>query len=110
MADLEDGAAGAPDEDIDQGNKDETDKRNRRLGRRDADKRRAFEAFVSTVAGRNWAFDFLTAAHCFHTSFPLSDNPYRAAFQEGERNMGLKMTSEIPAEYMVLLLKERGNG
>lgn len=63
---------------------------------------------MSLGPGRSWILDMLESAHVFNSSF--TDDPYRTAFAEGERNIGLKLFVEVvntcPDEY-VLMMRER---
>ena len=108
MADPEDGAAGAPDEAYDASDKDQVDKRKRTAGRRKANVRSAFAAFLSTTDGRNWMWDLLVKAHVFAPSF--TTDPHLTAFNEGQRSVALDLMLDFPPESMLLMLKEQGNG
>lgn len=49
--------------------------------------------FMSTMAGRELIWKMLEAAHVFSTSF--NSNPIEMAFNEGQRNPGLKLYSAL---------------
>ena len=64
-------------------------------------------AIMSLPAGRAWLLDILESAHVFVTSF---NEPNRMAFNEGERNIGLRLFNDIvrycPDEY-ITMMRER---
>ena len=65
-------------------------------------------AIMSHTAGRAWILELLEASHVFASSF--SDEPTRMAFNEGERNIGLRLFNDIvgncPDEY-ITMMRER---
>lgn len=65
------------------------------------------KAAMSTVAGRNWFCDLLEACHLF--SDPFTADPLREAYSKGERNVGLRLFSDIIAhcpDYYILMMRE----
>ena len=48
---------------------------------------------MSTSFGREWVWDILTQCHCFSTTF--NGEALSSAFAEGERNVGLRLLSDI---------------
>lgn len=60
---------------------------------------------MSTVAGRTWVHDRLTAAHIFAPSFSLE--ALEMAFREGERNAGLQILTDVmqacPQSYVLMM-------
>jgi len=60
--------------------------------------------FLGNPIARRWMWKLLENCHTFGTSF--SDNPYRTAFQEGERNVGIRILADImrycPNQYSVM--------
>ena|SRR5215472_9505159 len=48
---------------------------------------------MSGIAGRSFIYDLLNGCHVFGTSFAL--NGLQMAFNEGERNVGLKLLNDI---------------
>ena len=48
---------------------------------------------MSTPSGRHWLWDHLSACHVFHSSF--TGDALTTAYAEGERNMGLRLLSQI---------------
>jgi hypothetical protein len=78
----------------------------RRLERReDREEGERLAAFLSMPVARRYMWRVLEACHTFGTSY--SDNPYRMAFQEGERNIGIKLLADImrycPQQYSVMM-------
>lgn len=51
-------------------------------------------AIMSTMQGRRWLWDYLSSAHCFHTTHVAGD-ALGSAFQEGRRSLGLELLSDI---------------
>lgn len=63
---------------------------------------------MSVAPGRSWMCDLLEHCHIFHTSY--NDLPHRMAFMEGQREVGIRLLSDImgacPDQY-VLMMRER---
>lgn len=62
---------------------------------------------MSTIAGRAFVHDILSSCHTFVTSFAL--NALQMAFNEGERNQGLRLLGDIMQvcpDYYVLMMRE----
>lgn len=57
---------------------------------------------MSTIPGRRYIWEKLTAAHMFQTSF--NADPLQMAFNEGERNQGIQLLNDIiqwcPEQYI----------
>jgi hypothetical protein len=53
----------------------------------------AIKGIMSNRYGRAWIWEILTRCHVFAPTF--ADNPYRTAFSEGERNIGLQFVADI---------------
>ena len=76
-----------------------------------ASRRETLEAvlvMMGSRAGRRWMYDLLEAAHMFGTSFVQGD-PYATAFREGERNLGLRLMSdiqEVAADLYIVMVRE----
>ena len=51
------------------------------------------QSMMSSAAGRAYAYDQLSRAHVFTTSFDR--DPLMMAFREGERNLGLQLLTDI---------------
>lgn len=68
------------------------------------------KAAMSTWQGRAWFFDFLEFCHCF--SDPFTGDALREAYQKGERNVGLRLFSDIiahcPDDYVLMVKEENG--
>jgi hypothetical protein len=67
----------------------------------------AVTTLMSSSAGRRFIYDLLDACHIYSTSY--SDNASRMAFQEGERNIGLRLVAVIqracPQRYNEMLIE-----
>ena len=71
---------------------------------------------MSSSAGRSYVHDWLVRSHVFQTSF--SNDPYRTAFAEGERNAGLRLLTDVmssaPDQYISMMReasdKEQADG
>ena len=68
------------------------------------------KAAMSTMQGRAWYYDFLENCHCFND--PFTGNPLTEAYRKGERNVGLRVFSDIithcPDEYLLMVREENG--
>lgn len=79
--------------------------------RREKNSREVLATLLATPAGRNWMWELMAATHIFETSF--APDAMNMAFREGERNIGLRLVSQITStipDAMVQMMKERGNG
>jgi hypothetical protein len=66
----------------------------RRQGReREREEGSAVQALLSSREGRDWMYALLEQCHTFHSSF--STDPLQMAFNEGERNIGIKLMAVI---------------
>jgi len=69
-----------------------------------------FVELMDLRSGRNVVHRMLSKAGVYHTTFAL--DPYQTAFNEGQRNMGLWMLSQVlqytPEQY-ALMLKENAD-
>lgn len=69
-----------------------------------ADRQRAevIASIMSTTFGRQWIWDLLSQSHIFAATF--TPDPLQTAFNEGERNVGLRLLSDImthcPGQYL----------
>lgn len=77
--------------------------RDKALQLRAAQDRRVVMELLSTTIGRNWMWTLLEQCHMLSTSF--SEEPTVMAFREGERNIGLRLWSQIQQDAPDLLLK-----
>lgn len=104
--------AGQPEErPFDASDPDQVNQRNRDSKRRDLRHREVLRQIMQSAPGRAWLYDFLAECHMNSTSY-TSERTHDTAFNEGERNVGLKMNAQMlrfPAEYF-LMLKENGKG
>lgn len=65
------------------------------------------KAAMSTIAGRNWFHALLESCHIFND--PFTADPLREAYSKGERNVGLRLFSDIIAhcpDYYILMMRE----
>lgn len=80
--------------------------RRRKAGRVAKEKVDFIATIMADKAGRAWIYGLLEAAHCFRTSYVHRD-AYATTFQEGERNLGLRVLNEVmraaPAQYVTML-------
>jgi hypothetical protein len=71
-------------------------------------RREIVTGIMSVAPGRSWVCDILESCHIFHTSF--SDVGLRMAFMEGQREVGIRLLSDImgacPDQY-ILMMRER---
>lgn len=87
---------------------DQVQKRRTKAGRRKAEDKKVIEKLLETREGRAWYWSHLEAAGVFQTSF--SSDALAMAFKEGTRNFGLRLLAEVPADKMLLMMREgRGN-
>ena len=59
----------------------------------ESNRRAVITSLMSTAFGREWIWDILASCHCFATTF--SGDALTSAFAEGERNVGLRLLSDI---------------
>ena len=59
----------------------------------DAQRQQVISGLMSTSFGREWIWDVLSSCHCFATTF--NGDALSSAFAEGERNVGLRILSDI---------------
>lgn len=86
--------------------------RNNRLKAREELRLRLISDFLGNKDGREWMYELLSDCHIYHPSHVPGD-PYSTAFREGERNIGLRILSDIPADVYALMQSEakgRTNG
>lgn len=104
--------AGQPDEQpYDASDPSQVNQRNRDAKRRAIRHREVLGGIMSSSNGRAWLWDFLGGCHMFVTSY-TSERTHDTAFNEGERNVGLRLNAEMqrfPEQYL-LMLKENGKG
>jgi hypothetical protein len=62
-------------------------------------------AAMGTLQGRVWFYDLLEFCHLFND--PFTGDPLREAYSKGERNVGLRLFSDIiahcPSEYISMM-------
>lgn len=86
--------------------------RNKRLKAKEELKLRLISNFLSSKDAREWMYDLLSDCHLYAPSHVPGDS-HSTAFREGERNIGLRVLSDIPTEAYALMLseaRERSNG
>ena len=59
----------------------------------DEQRRAVITSLMSTAPGREWVWNILTQCHCFSTTF--NGEALSSAFAEGERNVGLRLLSDV---------------
>jgi len=68
-------------------------------------RRECINGIMSVAPGRKWMCDLLEHCHIFATSF--SDAAIRMAFMEGQREVGLRLLTDImascPDEYITMM-------
>lgn len=76
---------------------------------RAAQDKRVIRELLSTTPGRAWMWHLLEQCHMLSTSF--SEEPTVMAFREGERNIGLRLWSQIQQDapdHLLTMLAEKG--
>jgi hypothetical protein len=71
-------------------------------------RREIVTGIMSVAPGRSWMCDLLEHCHIFHTSY--NDLPHRMAFMEGQREVGIRLLSDIMSacpDHYVLMMRER---
>jgi hypothetical protein len=71
-------------------------------------RREIVTGIMSVAPGRSWMCDLLEHCHIFHTSY--NDLPHRMAFMEGQREVGIRLLSDIMGacpDHYVLMMRER---
>lgn len=62
-------------------------------------------AIMSSILGRQWAYEFLSQCHVFAASF--NPNALSMAYNEGQRNIGLALMADImavcPEQYITMM-------
>lgn len=79
--------------------------RNKRLKAQEELRLTLIAKFLGSKDARDWMYDLLSDCHIYHPSHVPGD-PYSTAFREGERNIGLRILSNIPAEFYALMQSE----
>jgi hypothetical protein len=73
----------------------------------EAQRAEVLRTLMSIAGSRAWMHSLLTDCHIFASSF--TTNPYSTAFNEGARNVGLKLLADIMAgcpDYYTLMMVE----
>lgn len=99
-----------PDFSFDASDKVQVESRQRKAKRRTKQDDFVLKQLLSTPDGRAWTFRLLSEAHIFQPSYTAE--PFSTAFKEGERNVGLKLLSDIIRtcpEAFTQMLTERNN-
>lgn len=91
---------------------EQVQQRKRDAGRRSRQEREVLRQVMSTIQGRAWLWGLLSGCHMFASSY-TSERTHDTAFNEGERNVGLKLNSQMlladPKAY-VQMQTENGKG
>lgn len=95
------------------GDVDQVNLRKRQAGRKKKDQARFITTVMADEAGRAWIWSLLSVSHIFTTSVVAGD-PYATHVLEGERNIGLRVLSDImtacPDLYVVMTEENSGKG
>ena|SRR5690348_16905418 len=86
-------------------------KRQSKANRREKANRDVLANLLSTPDGRAWVWGWLESTHVFAVSF--DPDPYVSAFREGERNVGLRLISQVTTvapEAYIQMMRERADG
>lgn len=101
-----------PEQPFDASDPEQVNQRKRDAGRRVKANRQVVRNLLSTPQGRAWLYDVLAGCKVYSTSF-IQGDPHATSFNEGQRNVGLRLTAEAlaadPKNYL-LMLQEKGNG
>lgn len=92
----------------DAGNRSSVREREKAAARADRERREWLANAIQTSAGRKYFYDLLASCHIFESLF--NDSPQRLSFLEGERNVGLRIFSDLMAsepEALILMLREQ---
>lgn len=91
------------------GNPNVVERRTKSARRRQRDQDAALVALMSHQATRSWVYDLLTRCQMFQTSF--SKSALEMAFNEGARNVGLRLTADLmrlcPDDYVKMLREQQ---
>lgn len=93
----------------DAGDDEQVKKRGLSAKRREKESREVLAALLDTPAGRNWMWQLLSDANIFSAN-PPSD-ALTMAFNEGARNLGLRLLASITAtvpDAMIQMMKHGG--
>lgn len=84
--------------------------RRRKAGRKAKEQRDFLADVMVRKEGREWVWSLLTVTHVFVSSAQPND-PYTTYFREGERNIGLRILSDVmrAAPEMYVLMQEEAN-
>jgi hypothetical protein len=99
------GAEGAPEGGVNLADAGQVRKRNKKLTARDELRKRFIARLLSDRDGREWMYEKLTSCHIWAPCHVPGD-PYSTAFQDGERNAGLRLLADIPPDALALMLTE----
>lgn len=81
-------------------------------GRRKQLDQNVVKSLMNTVEGRSWVWRLLESCHIYHSSLDIN-NPQVTAFNEGERNVGLRVMAMVVGEselYMQMMKESKENG
>ena len=92
----------------DAGNRKDVREAEKRARLAEQQRREIVTGIMSVAPGRSWMCDILESCHIFATSY--NDIPYRMSFMEGQREVGIRLLTDImgacPDNY-VLMMRER---
>lgn len=85
-----------PQEPFDASDPKQVQDKRTKAGRERKEQYAALRKLLATPAGRTWLWRLLEASHIYATSFVQGD-AHATSFQEGERNLGLRILSDVLA-------------
>lgn len=95
----------------DAGDKAQVDQRKRIAGRIAKDKTELLNQLISTKLGRAWFWELLEFAGIMKASYTIPGDPYTTLFNEGQRNVGLKIMSDLikasPENYVLMVSENK---
>lgn len=97
------------EEPYDTGNPEEVNKARKKAARTKADRLKFISAAMQHEEGRAWFYDILRFCRVFEGPYP--EDPYKAYFQLGARNVGLSILGDIqeaaPKEYLTMIQENK---
>ncbi len=85
----------------------------KKAARKNSKRLEVIKALMQHKDGREWIYELLERGHIYVTSFTPGD-PYRSAFNEGERNYAnqilIDVTLAAPDEYLMMMRESRERG
>ena len=99
----------ALEEAYDTSDKEQVNKARKKAARKRADRLKYVQASMQFPEGRAWFYDYLIFTKVFDSIF--NNDPYRTAFDLGQRNIGLVLLGDIqtaaPKEYVIMVQENK---